>query len=122
MLASLTVRDIVLIERAELSFRRGLNVLTGETGAGKSILLTALGLALGDRADSGFIRPGAARMLAWGVPDGTRDAETGGYLHDDLVISAALCAKLDGLPWHVPTGPGVILPAADPLEELSKGF
>ena len=49
MLASLTVRDIVLIERAELSFRRGLNVLTGETGAGKSILLDALGLAAGAR-------------------------------------------------------------------------
>ena len=68
------------------------------------------------------IRPGAARAIAWGVPDGTRDPETGGYLHDDLVISAALCARLDRLPWHVPTGPGVILPAADPLDELSKGF
>ena len=45
MLASLIVRDIVLIEKAELAFAPGLNVLTGETGAGKSILLDALGLA-----------------------------------------------------------------------------
>ncbi|HXI99802.1 MAG TPA: DNA repair protein RecN [Micropepsaceae bacterium] len=49
MLASLTVRDIVLIEKAELQFAPGLNVLTGETGAGKSILLDALGLAAGER-------------------------------------------------------------------------
>ncbi len=68
------------------------------------------------------IRPGARRAIAWGVPDGTHDPETSGYLHDDLVISAALCARLDGLPWHAATGPGVILAAADPLEELSKGF
>jgi DNA repair protein RecN (Recombination protein N) len=49
MLTSLTVRDIVLIEKAELQFAPGLNVLTGETGAGKSILLDALGLAAGER-------------------------------------------------------------------------
>ena len=49
MLASLTVRDVVLIEKAALNFAAGLNVLTGETGAGKSILLEALGLAAGER-------------------------------------------------------------------------
>ena len=49
MLAALTVRDIVLIETAALEFAAGLNVLTGETGAGKSILLDALGLAAGGR-------------------------------------------------------------------------
>src|SRR3981189_3051701 len=60
MLASLTVRDIVLIERAELHFAPGLNVLTGETGAGKSILLDALGLAAGERgAGRTAIRAGA---------------------------------------------------------------
>ncbi|AWK87527.1 DNA repair protein RecN [Azospirillum thermophilum] len=59
MLASLTIRDVVLIERLTLSFRRGLCVLTGETGAGKSILLDALGLALGARAESGLVRHGA---------------------------------------------------------------
>ena len=59
MLASLTIRDVVLIERLGLGFRKGLCVLTGETGAGKSILLDALGLALGARADSGLVRHGA---------------------------------------------------------------
>ncbi|SMH60700.1 DNA repair protein RecN [Azospirillum agricola] len=59
MLASLTIRDVVLIERLSLSFRRGLVALTGETGAGKSILLDALGLALGARAESGLVRHGA---------------------------------------------------------------
>jgi DNA repair protein RecN (Recombination protein N) len=61
MLRTLSIRDVVLIDRLELSFRPGLGVLTGETGAGKSILLDALGLALGARADSGLVRHGAAQ-------------------------------------------------------------
>jgi DNA repair protein RecN (Recombination protein N) len=59
MLKSLAVRDIVLIERLELAFAGGLSVLTGETGAGKSIILDALGLALGSRSDRGLVRVGA---------------------------------------------------------------
>ena len=59
MLHSLTVSNIVLIERLTLSFEGGLTVLTGETGAGKSILLDSLGLALGSRADFRLIREGA---------------------------------------------------------------
>jgi DNA repair protein RecN (Recombination protein N) len=59
MLLGLTVRDVVLIDRLTLTFRPGLCVLTGETGAGKSILLDALGLALGRRAEAGLVRPGA---------------------------------------------------------------
>lgn len=61
MLTALAIRDVVLIEALDLDFRDGLTVLTGETGAGKSILLDALGLALGDRADSGLVRTGADR-------------------------------------------------------------
>jgi DNA repair protein RecN (Recombination protein N) len=65
MLTELNVRDVVLIERLELKFPadngRGLAVLTGETGAGKSILLDALGLALGSRGDSSLVRHGAAQ-------------------------------------------------------------
>ena len=59
MLLGLTIRDVVLIDRLALAFRPGLCVLTGETGAGKSILLDALGLALGRRADASLVRPGA---------------------------------------------------------------
>ncbi len=61
MLCGLAIRNVVLIERLDLSFGPGLSVLTGETGAGKSILLDALGLALGARADSGLVRAGAER-------------------------------------------------------------
>jgi DNA repair protein RecN (Recombination protein N) len=63
MLTSLAIRDVVLIEALELDFGAGLGVLTGETGAGKSILLDALGLALGARADSGLVRRGAAQAV-----------------------------------------------------------
>ena len=66
MLAALTVRDIVLIEAAALEFSAGLNVLTGETGAGKSILLDALGLAAGARGRVA-VRPGAAQASATAV-------------------------------------------------------
>ena len=59
MLRQLSVHNIVLVERLELEFETGLGVLTGETGAGKSILLDALGLALGARADTGLVRTGA---------------------------------------------------------------
>ena len=75
MLGQLAIRDVVLIDRLELEFERGLGVLTGETGAGKSILLDSLGLALGARADSGLVRSGqdsatvsAELMLAAGHP------------------------------------------------------
>ncbi len=63
MLLGLSIRDVVLIDKLDLAFRPGLCVLTGETGAGKSILLDALGLALGMRADSGLVRPGAVQAM-----------------------------------------------------------
>ncbi|MEN5081157.1 DNA repair protein RecN [Bosea sp. TWI1241] len=59
MLAQLSIRDIVLIDRLDVSFRDGLSVLTGETGAGKSILLDGFALALGGRGDGGLVRHGA---------------------------------------------------------------
>ena len=61
MLTRLSIRDVVLIEALDLDFDTGLGVLTGETGAGKSILLDALGLALGGRSASGLVRQGAAQ-------------------------------------------------------------
>lgn len=67
MLASLSIRDVVLIDRLDLDLGPGLAVLTGETGAGKSILLDALGLALGARGDSGLVRAGAAQASVTAV-------------------------------------------------------
>jgi DNA repair protein RecN (Recombination protein N) len=75
MLTSLSIRDVVLIEALDLDFSAGLGVLTGETGAGKSILLDALGLALGDRADSGLVRQGcvqASVTASFDAPGGAR--------------------------------------------------
>jgi len=63
MLTALSIRDVVLIEALDLEFGGGLGTLTGETGAGKSILLDALGLALGARADSGLVRSGAGQAI-----------------------------------------------------------
>ena len=71
MLKRLQIRDLAVIERLELEFRPGMTVLTGETGAGKSILIDALGLALGERADTSVVRSGAERAevtAAFAVP------------------------------------------------------
>ena len=61
MLINLTIIDLAVVKSLNLDLNKGMSVLTGETGAGKSILLTALGLALGDRADSGYVRPESKR-------------------------------------------------------------
>jgi DNA repair protein RecN (Recombination protein N) len=76
MLATLKVRDLVLIEDVELEFAPGLNVLTGETGAGKSILLDALGLAAGARAGArSSVRPGAQQGSATAIFELSGDHE-----------------------------------------------
>lgn len=59
MLVHLSVHNYAIVEHLDLELSRGMSVITGETGAGKSIMLDALGLTLGDRADSGVVRPGA---------------------------------------------------------------
>src|ERR1700710_2242718 len=69
MLARLSIRDIVLIERLDIEFTRGLAVLTGETGAGKSILLAACALALGGRGDAGLVRHGVEQGQVTAVFD-----------------------------------------------------
>lgn len=61
MLVNLNILDLAVVKSLDLDLAQGMSVLTGETGAGKSILLTALGLALGDRADSDYVRPGSKR-------------------------------------------------------------
>ncbi|KQW83195.1 DNA repair protein RecN [Brevundimonas sp. Root1279] len=67
MLTALSIRDIVLVDVLDLDVEHGLTVLTGETGAGKSIILDALGLALGARADAGLVRAGAKQASATAV-------------------------------------------------------
>ncbi len=70
MIAELRVRDLATIADVTLSLGGGLNVLTGETGAGKSMLIDALALLLGERAESGMVRPGAAKAVVEGAFEG----------------------------------------------------
>lgn len=101
MLIGLQIRDVVLIESLDLSIGPGLTALTGETGAGKSIILDALGLATGARGDAGLVRRGAAQAVAAAVfapaPDhpvwGLLDEKGLAYARDeDLVLRRTLSA------------------------------
>ncbi|MEM8486475.1 MAG: DNA repair protein RecN [Bacteroidota bacterium] len=74
MLRSLYIRDYALIEELEVEFDSGLNIITGETGAGKSILLGALKLILGERASTEAIRTGAKKAIVEGIFDNTNSA------------------------------------------------
>ncbi|MEE9300047.1 MAG: DNA repair protein RecN [Alphaproteobacteria bacterium] len=94
MLQSLSIRDIVLIDRLELSFEPGLSALTGETGAGKSILLDSLGLALGARSEGGLVRKGAARGTVTAVFDSPAEHPAARLLEDQgLDIEEALVLR-----------------------------
>lgn len=64
MLVHLSIRNYAIVEQLDLELRAGMSVITGETGAGKSIMLDALGLALGDRADSEVVRPAPTRRTS----------------------------------------------------------
>ena len=89
MLVQLAIRDIVLIDKLELTFSGGLTVLTGETGAGKSILLDAFALALGGRGDGGLVRQGEAQGGVTAVFDVPMD-------HPARIIAAAAEIDTDG--------------------------
>jgi DNA repair protein RecN (Recombination protein N) len=101
MLIGLAIRDVVLIETLDLAIGPGLTALTGETGAGKSIILDALGLATGARADAGLVRRGAAQAQAtaifalspahpvWAYLE---DKGLGGAADEDLVLRRQLSA------------------------------
>ena len=109
MLARLTVSNLAVVEKAEAEFAAGLNVLTGETGAGKSVLMGALDLVLGARADSAVVRDGAkeARVEAcFSLPSG--DCAVVGLLSDaglpeceegNLVVRRAIGANGSGRVW-----------------------
>jgi len=81
VLRQLSIRDVVLIEALDLDFEPGLGVLTGETGAGKSILLDALGLALGARADTALVRNGQGQAIVSALFEVGDD-------HDSIVLLA----------------------------------
>ncbi len=83
MLLSLTIRDIVLIENLNLSWTAGLTTLTGETGAGKSILLYALGLATGARGEAGLVRQGCKQGSASAIFDCQNRADIEALLNDN---------------------------------------
>ena len=101
MLIGLAIRDVVLIETLDLSIGPGLTALTGETGAGKSIILDSLGLAVGARADAGLVRRGASQAQATAIFAPPRDHPVWAYLgekglggasDDDLVLRRQLSA------------------------------
>jgi DNA repair protein RecN (Recombination protein N) len=101
MLIGLAIRDVVLIESLDLAIGPGLTALTGETGAGKSIILDALGLATGARADAGLVRRGAAQAQATAIFALAADHPAWAYLEDkglggapdeDLVLRRQLSA------------------------------
>ena len=131
MLHSLTVSNIVLIERLTLSFDRGLTVLTGETGAGKSILLDALGLALGSRADFRLIREGEDTAQVSAVfhpaadhPAWARLAESDIPRDDELILRRRL--KIDGKSSasinDVPVSAALLREIGDMLVEIQGQF
>lgn len=106
MLTALSIRDVVLIEALDLAFDAGLGVLTGETGAGKSILLDALGLALGGRGDSGLVRHGAAQASVVATFD----------------PPAAALALLDGNGMAIDPGEPLIIRRLVKADGGSRGF
>ncbi len=119
MLIGLGIREIVLIESLDLAFGPGLTVLTGETGAGKSIILDALGLATGGRGDAGLVRRGAAQASAVAIFAPSPDHAAWAYLDDkglahdrdeDLVLRRVLGAdgRSRAFVNDQPTGIGVL--------------
>lgn len=82
MLHQLSIRDVVLIDRVDLTFGPGLSAMTGETGAGKSILLDAFGLTLGARSDAGLVRKGAERASVTATFDSTVTADLNDILDE----------------------------------------
>lgn len=109
MLIRLSIRNIVLIEALDLDFAGGLGVLTGETGAGKSILLDALGLVLGNRADSALVRAGEDRASVTASFEFSR-------------LPAAIASLLDDAEVHVEPGEPLILKRQLRADGGSKAF
>jgi DNA repair protein RecN (Recombination protein N) len=102
MLDELTIRDFAIIDRMTVRFGLGLNLLTGETGAGKSIMIGALGFILGDKADAACIRAGAEETMVSGVfsiqdcPDAAAWLETRGIEIEDGAVVVRRSLKAAG--------------------------
>lgn len=126
MLTSLRIRDLATIADVTLELGEGLNVLTGETGAGKSMLVDALALLLGDRADRAAVRPGAGKAVVEGVlsalPKGTLTAleQSGLDVDDQLVIRREVTAEGRSRAWinGSPTTVGVLAALGATLVDL----
>ncbi|MCO8164150.1 DNA repair protein RecN [Pseudomonas sp. 21LCFQ010] len=91
MLVHLSVHNYAIVEHLDLELDRGMSVITGETGAGKSIMLDALGLTLGDRADSGVVRPGADKADILATFDLSKIPEAQAWLKERDLEGEALC-------------------------------
>ena len=91
MLTQLLIRDLAIVTTLELELQNGLTALTGETGAGKSILIDALGLALGERADNGMIRAGSERADVTAVFDIANQASVGAWLREQELDDGDEC-------------------------------
>jgi DNA repair protein RecN (Recombination protein N) len=91
MLIHLSVNDFTIASQLEMEFNRGMTVITGETGAGKSIMLDALGLALGDRADPGVVRAGAERADIHATFDVKKVAEAKKWLVEHELLEGNEC-------------------------------
>ena len=130
MLTTLNISNIVLIEKLNLEFGAGLNVLTGETGAGKSILLDALSLALGARSDVGLVRAGCDMASVVAEFDSTPDAvreiliENGIGVSDNLILRRTLATDGKSRAWinDEPVSVRVLHMVGDALVEIHGQF
>ena len=102
MLANLKIENVAVIEKAEVTFTPGLNVLTGETGAGKSILIDSINAILGNRTSRELVRSGASKACIWAtfedIPDSVKEKlEKSGYeVSDDLLLYREINAEGKG--------------------------
>ena len=102
MLADLKIENVAVIEKAEVHFTTGFNVLTGETGAGKSILIDSINAILGNRTSRDLVRSGAQKACIWatfeGIPDSVKSklSQCGYEATDDLLLYREISAEGKG--------------------------
>ena len=130
MLTSLYISNVVLIEKLNLQFGAGLNIMTGETGAGKSILLDALSLALGARSDTGLIRNGCDMATIVASFDYINDnvkqilEENGIEYEDELILRRTLSKDGKSKAWvnDIPVSVKTLKQIGDEIIEIHGQF